>query len=87
MTLPLASASGTAGFTMGFNDHQSFLSTTRALASSGQTAPSSIHRRSIPICSGLSGGSFGGICISGSIPAINWISGLSALFPGMMLGA
>ena len=58
---PPSGMAGAVDLTSGRSDHQSVLSGTAALASSGQLAPSSIHRRRMPICAGESGSFFGGM--------------------------
>lgn len=58
---PSSGMAGTVDLTSGRSDHQSVLSGTVALASSGQLAPSSIHRRRMPICVGVSGSFLGGM--------------------------
>ncbi len=78
-------SAATSGFTMGLRLHQSSGSCFATEGSSGHTAPRSIHARSTPICPAVSIGLslfFGGMSLSPSTPATNWMSGLSALFPG-----
>src|SRR5215469_14437710 len=80
--------SGTVGREIGWNAQwlDDLGVSVMVAGSHGQTAPRSIHARSIPTCSELRRGPEGGMTTFGSSPAMYRISRLCALLPGTMAG-